>query len=192
MLWLFFIAGATLLQASNGLEWASLYVKSTMNGEIWRVITGHLVHLDWPHWGMNMLGLSLCLLVFRNDLKVRHWLFSFLFISLVSSIGLLVIYEENQRYVGFSDVLHGWILIGAAAIAHKEPKLALAIFVLFWLKIWEENSGLAFFTSAAVQGTIAKESHIFGAIGGMVYALMFIPGLRQALRIQRRPADQQP
>lgn len=178
-----FMLAALALQASNGLEWASLYVHDTLQGQWWRLVSGHLVHLDWNHWAMNMLGLTLCLLVFRHDLHPGHWPASFVFISLFSSIGLLLVYTDNQRYVGFSDVLHGWILMGAAAILVKERKLAIAIFVLFWLKIAEENSGLTFFTSTTLKGDIAKESHIFGALGGMLYALLFLPPVRGLLRL---------
>lgn len=174
LLWLGFVAVALLLQISDGMAWASLHVGPTLDGQWWRLLTAHLTHLDWPHWAMNMLGLSLCLLVFRSDLHPGHWLASFVFISLLSSLGLLLLYAPEQRYVGFSDVLHGWILIGAAAIAGKERKLAIAVFVLFWLKIAEENSGLTFFTSTAVSGSVAKESHILGAVAGMLYAALFL------------------
>lgn len=171
-----------LLQISDGINWASLHTERVHQGEFWRIITAHLTHLDWPHFAMNMTGMALCLLVYRGDLPAWHWLSSYLFVSIFSSLGLLCIYEDYQRYVGFSDVLHGWILIGAAAISPREPKLALTVFVLFWLKIAEENSGMKFFTSTGIDTeTIATESHLFGAIGGMLYALLFLPDFRHYL-----------
>lgn len=182
-----FIAITLAIQLSNGLEWASLHVHYARQGQLWRLVTGHLTHLDWNHWTMNMIGLTLCLLVFRRDLHPGHWVASFMFVSIFSSLCLLVTYADNQRYVGFSDVLHGWILIGAAAISVKEPKLAITIFVLFWLKVIEENSGLVFFTSATIHGNIATESHIYGALGGTLYAVIFLPQMREHIsRIRNR------
>jgi membrane associated rhomboid family serine protease len=54
--------------------------------------------------------------------------------------------------------------------------------VLFWAKILEENIQLPFFTSMGMNGNVAKESHIYGAIGGILYSLVFIPGFRLALQ----------
>lgn len=180
--YLFLMSLSLILQLSGGTSWASLSIVDINHGQLWRIITSHLTHYDWHHFAMNMIGMALCILVFRDDLPSRHWLLSFLFISIFSSLGLLSIYDEYQRYAGFSDVLHGWILMGALAISPREPKLALAIFVLFWLKILEENSGLQFFTSATMDsGSIATNSHIFGAIGGILYALISLTTVRRFL-----------
>lgn len=170
---------AAVIQYLNVNDWASLNIDKTKSGEIWRVISGHIIHSDWQHLLMNMTGLSLCVATFYKDLHFSHWFLSFVFISLISSCGLLIIYPDNYRYVGFSDVLHGWILMGALVIAAKEKKLTIAIFVLFWLKIIEENLELTFFTSYGVSGNVAKESHILGAVGGILYGILFFPSSRK-------------
>lgn len=178
---LLFAVVCAVFQASNGIQWASLAIEPTLDGQYWRLLTGHLIHKDWQHFAMNMLGLNLCLAVFAKDLAAKHWLLSFIFIALFSSLGMLQLYPLNYRYLGFSDVLHGWILLGAAAIFHKEPRLAVIVFVLFWLKIIEENANFTFFTSYGVSGGVAKKSHILGAIGGLLYAVIFLPTFRGAL-----------
>lgn len=176
-----FIVISCIIQINQGFEWASLNITKTKGGEYWRLITGHLVHLDWQHWAMNMTGLSLCMAVYRDDMARIHWPLSFVFISLFSSIGMLYLSLDYAIYVGFSDVLHGWILVGASALMHKEPKLALAVYALFWIKIIEENLDLKFFTNASMDINIAKESHILGACGGIIYALIAFSSFRQWL-----------
>lgn len=169
-----------IMQLSNGISWASLSIVDINHGQLWRIITAHLVHYDWQHFLMNIIGMALCMLVFRDDLYPKHWLLSFLFISAFSSLGLLSVYDEYQRYAGFSDVLHGWILLGALAISPREPKLAIIVFLLFWIKIIEENIGLQFFTSATMDSNnIATNSHIFGALAGIIYAFIFLRTFRQ-------------
>lgn len=164
-----------LLQAVSAQSWASLNLPSVVQGEIWRLLTAHLIHLDWEHFAMNMIGMGLCMLAFQSHIKPKHWLVSFCFIAVFSSLCLLSTYDNNQRYMGFSDVLHGWILFGAISIARNEFKLSLAIFVLFWIKIIEENSGLAFFTSGSMElESIATDSHLYGAIGGMIYGFSWL------------------
>ncbi|MCK5881605.1 MAG: rhombosortase, partial [Sinobacterium sp.] len=161
-----------LVQWFNYNDWASLDVEATLSGQWWRIITGHLVHSGWQHYAMNMVGLGLCIAVFYKDVRGFHWPLSFLVLSLFSSIGLIIIYPSNYIYIGFSDVLHGWIMLGCIAIYKKEKKLSIAVFVLFWLKIIEENLNLPFFTSFGVSGNVAKESHILGATAGIIYALI--------------------
>lgn len=170
------------LQAINAQAWASLHLQSVLQGEVWRLLSAHLIHLNWQHFAMNMLGMGLCMLAFQSHTKPIHWLVSFCFIALFSSFCLLSSFDQLQRYMGFSDVLHGWILLGAIAIAKNEFKLSLVIFILFWIKIIEENSGLAFFTSGSMDaGNIATDSHIFGAIGGMIYGFF--------LRLQQKTSN---
>lgn len=178
-----FLATSAVIQATGGVDWASLHFAMLPDGQWWRLITGHLVHMDWQHYAMNMMGLSMCMVVFRDDLAAWHWPASFFLLSLFSSTGMYLAGVPYDRYMGFSDVLHGWILIGALGIAHKEPKFSIAIVVLFWLKIIEENHQLAFFTSYGVTGNVARESHIWGAVGGTLYALAFLPDLRQTLKL---------
>lgn len=187
-----FLAIAASFQATSGVEWASLNFQAVRNGELWRLVTGHLIHTDWQHYAMNMIGLSLCIVVFRDDLPAKHWPLGFVFISLFSSLAMLFTDVPYDRYLGFSDVLHGWILVGAMAIAHKEPRFTLLIFVLFWMKILEEKYQLVFFTSYGVSGNVARESHIYGAIGGMLYSAMFIPSFRRVLKqliIRKKSAE---
>lgn len=186
--YMFLMLLSLIFQISHGISWASLSVIDVNHGQYWRLLTAHLTHFDWPHFSMNMIGMGLCMLVYNDSVCAKHWLASFVFISLFSSIGLLIIYDEQQRYAGFSDVLHGWILLGALAIANKERKLTIAIFVLFWLKILEENSGLTFFTSASMSTeNIATQSHIFGALGGMFYAFLFIKPAPVFSRLGKKP-----
>lgn len=176
-----FVSICLFTQLTNGMEWASLDIAKTQQGEIWRLITGHLTHLDWEHFSMNMAAIILSIMVFYNDVKTSHWVNSFVFISLFSSLCMCFGYVEYERYVGFSDVIHGWILLGAASIAYKEPKLAAAIFILLWLKIIEENLDLKFFTSYVMAGNVAHESHIYGSIGGVIFSLLFIKSFRDKI-----------
>ena len=75
-----FLASAGLIQATDGTEWASLWFSRLPTGEWWRLVTGHLVHMDWQHYAMNMMGLSMCLVVFRDDLAAWHWSASFVLV----------------------------------------------------------------------------------------------------------------
>jgi len=179
---LFLILLCAATQYTGGYHWASLKIAATLEGEYWRIISSHFIHSDWQHYLMNMTGLSLCYAVFYKDMAAIHWIVSALAISIFSSIGLLIIYPLDHSYVGFSDVLHGWIMLGCTAIFAKETKLSLIVFILFWIKILEENLSLPFFTSFGVSGNVAKESHMLGAVGGLIYGFIAFGDLREKLK----------
>ena len=151
------------------------------NGEIWRLLTAHFIHINWQHFLMNMLGAGLCLAVFRDDVPPLHWVYSAVLLSLFSSIGLYFIYDDGQTYVGFSDVLHGWIAIGVFSMLPKETKLAAAMLTFCLFKVFYEN----FFDSPSsdmLEGSrVATESHLLGCIGGGVFSLSFNTELRHFL-----------
>ena len=50
------------------------------NGEYWRLITGHFIHLNNMHLLLNMLGVGLVLMLFDNVLAIWQW-FVFLLAS---------------------------------------------------------------------------------------------------------------
>ena len=55
------IAIALLLEVAGDSATALLrYDREVIgNGELWRLLTGHLVHLGWSHFLLNAIGLAL-------------------------------------------------------------------------------------------------------------------------------------
>src|SRR5690348_170160 len=43
------------------------------HGELWRLLTGHLVHLSFEHAALNSLGLVLMWALFARDYAPRQW-----------------------------------------------------------------------------------------------------------------------
>ena len=78
-------------------------------GELWRLATGHLVHLDWSHLAANVAAL-LCLgsLVESGTNNGRRSLLTVLSISVVTvSIILLATSPATAFYAGLSGALNG-------------------------------------------------------------------------------------
>lgn len=171
LLVIFFVLLCALLQTFNGTNWASLYVGEPLSHTKWRLITAHLVHLDWHHYIMNMIGLGLCVAVYVKEVSAKHWYLSFVVLSLCSSIGLIYWPLDYDIYVGFSDVLHGWILIGATTLFKTDKKIAAIIYVLFISKLIQENMGMMFLGNTDMEANMSTESHILGSSAGTLYAL---------------------
>ncbi len=175
------ISSCVAIQLSGGNDWASLIPERINSGQWWRLISAHFIHINWQHLAMNMAGAALCLAVFREDVTPTHWLYSSLFLSLFSSTLLYLSYAPQQSYVGFSDVLHGWIGIGILAMLPKETRLASTMLILLLAKIIHENY---FHTpsNALLDGSrVATESHLFGCLGAGVFSLSFNAELRKFL-----------
>ena len=172
---------AVSLQLLDAQPWTALIPEKIENGELWRVISAHFMHVNWHHFAMNMAGAALCLAVFRFDIAAKHWLMSAVLISLFSSSLIYLFYLPTQSYVGFSDTLHGWIVIGILAMLTTEPKLATAMLTVLIGKLLYENF-IEPPSAELLQGSrVATESHLFGALGGLIYSVLFNKKLQQFL-----------
>lgn len=170
------------LQFFDTAEWSKLIPQKINEGHIWRLLSAHFIHINWQHFFMNMAGVALCLAVFRDDVKASHWIYSSLFLSLFSSVFLYLSYAPMQSYVGFSDVLHGWIVIGMLAMLPKETKLASMMLVLFIAKVLYENLYQPPSSELLGGSRVATESHLYGAIGGFIFSLVSNQSLRVFLK----------
>ncbi|VAW83911.1 hypothetical protein MNBD_GAMMA18-786 [hydrothermal vent metagenome] len=149
-------------------------------GEWWRLFSGHLVHLSWQHLLMNIAGLWLIIWLAKNRLTTTEWLVALLSSSLLISLALLF-FSNLDWYVGFSGVLHGFlILVAYRLIADKEFEgWWLLLFVL--LKIgWEQWQGASPELEQIIDGNVIIDAHLYGAVAGFFIA----PLLSQLKRVR--------
>jgi len=139
--------------------------------QVWRLISGHLTHLNWNHLLLNMAGLAMVAVFFAGYRSNRYWIEALLFISLLCSAGLLL---DNQleRYVGFSGVLHGLFIIGARweMQRYKISGLVLLLIIIGKL-VWEQVYGALPGSESMTGGRVAINAHLYGAIGGAIFLL---------------------
>ena len=75
-------------------------------GEAWRLVTGHLVHLDLEHALLNVAGLLLVWALFSRVFTAGQWALTLLAGVVAIDLGLWVVNVELQWYVGASGLLH--------------------------------------------------------------------------------------
>src|ERR1700712_479849 len=83
-------------------------------GGWWRLLTAHIVHLDFHHLILNELGLVLVWALFAADYTAVEWLVIVLAGALAISSGLWWGSPRVAWYVGASGVLHTIMAAGAA------------------------------------------------------------------------------
>jgi rhomboid family GlyGly-CTERM serine protease len=140
-------------------------------GEIWRLITAHLVHLGAAHFALNAMGTVLAAALVGAQLRPLAWGWVWLACALSVSGGLWWLQPEIGWYVGMSGVLHGLIVAGAVTGLgdYRERLFAAAVLVAIAAKLgWEQWSGAMPGTAALAGGSVITEAHLYGAVGGLL------------------------
>jgi rhomboid family GlyGly-CTERM serine protease len=138
-------------------------------GQWWRLLSAHFVHLDLEHAVLNGLGLVLMWALFARDYSPWRWAAIYCGSAIAVSAGLWFANPELQWYVGASGALHG--VMTAGTIAHLRRRdldgWILAIFIVAKLAFEQIEGSLPF---AGGANTIV-DAHLYGALGGIVLAL---------------------
>ena len=143
-------------------------------GQWWRLLTGHLVHLDLEHAGLNSLGLVLMWALFARDYRPRQWMVIVLATIGAIDAGLWLRDSTVAWYVGSSGALHG--VMAAGTLAHLRRRdldgWILAAFIVVKLAFEQRAGALPFSDSGA---GVVVDAHLYGALGGALVAAFLKP-----------------
>lgn len=139
-------------------------------GQWWRVLTAHFVHLDFQHAALNGMGVVLMWALFARDYRPLRWLAIYAGACLLVSAGLWFLSPEVAWYVGASGALHGVMTAGTLAHLRRGDLdgWILAVFIVAKLA-YEQSAGALPF--AGSPDTVV-DAHLYGAVGGVVLALL--------------------
>jgi rhomboid family GlyGly-CTERM serine protease len=138
-------------------------------GQWWRLLTAHFVHLDLEHAVLNGLGVVLMWALFARDYPPLRWLAICCGSALAVSAGLWFFSPEMEWYVGASGALHGVMVAGTQAHLRRGDLDGWILSVFIVLKLgYEQFSGPLPFAGSA---QTVVDAHLYGAVGGGVLAL---------------------
>ncbi|MEL7298254.1 MAG: rhombosortase [Pseudomonadota bacterium] len=145
------------------------YRPQILSGEIWRLLTPHLVHLNLTHAVMNAAAIILLGMLVGSAASIRCWLVIYAVLAIGISLMFLALNEDLYRYVGASGVVHGLAAFGALrrmSIARVESSLLLAGLAI---KLgYEQIAVSALSTEALIGGRVITDAHLYGAIIGLL------------------------
>ncbi len=169
--WLF--CGALSLAGLLSLCWPTALTtlqwqrEALADGQYWRLLTAHLVHLDAFHLLLNLFGLLLICELLWDDMVLDH-AFTLL---LASALGVSLLLWINQPqlcwYAGMSGVLHGlWAGCAGTALLRKKDPFYLGALLLLAAKLaYQSNNQIGSMTGMPV----VPVAHLYGALSGLVW-----------------------
>jgi rhomboid family GlyGly-CTERM serine protease len=142
-------------------------------GQLWRLLTAHWVHLGLRHALVNVLGFALLWALFIRDYSARQWLL-IVFAALAAIDAGLWLWDSTVRwYVGSSGVLHGILAAGTVANLKRREPVGLALAALLAGKLlYEQRLGPLPFSGGSA---VVVDAHLFGVLGGAAAALGLKP-----------------
>ncbi len=154
-------------------------------GEWWRLLTAHLVHLGVTHLLLNLLGLWVVWAVVGRVLGNLRGAVALLCSAISIDAGLWWLQPRVEWYVGLSGVLHGLLVAGGLALVRDgERRLGWLLFGAVAAKVaWEQFHGVAGLRPEWIGGQVIVAAHLYGAAG----ALLALPAWRTT-GSPRRPA----
>lgn len=149
---------------------------AVLSGEVWRLLTAHLVHADWAHLAWNVGGLVLVFALFAGEYSRRDWLLVMLASTAAIDLGFLLLEPDLAWYVGLSGVLHGLMAAGLVAwLRERRDPLSIGVAAILVGKLlWEHLRGALPFTAESLAVPVIHEAHSYGAIGGALCALALL------------------
>lgn len=162
------VSGLLQFSAPATSAWLRLAPGMIREGQVWRLVSGHLVHLSWSHYLMNGLAfLMICGLYapWLTASTLARWM---LVTALAVGFGLMWFEPQLGWYVGLSGVLHGLLVAGSLREALRREALGVLVLLAVGLKLaWEQTYGPMPGSESAAGGAVIVNAHLYGAFGGL-------------------------
>ncbi|QEM67307.1 rhombosortase [Geobacter sp. FeAm09] len=166
------LATALAAAAATGApdRWA-LDIARTRQGEWWRLISGHLVHLNWQHYWYDLLALGLVLILCsRLGSGVGTISCTALCAATVVSVELLTLHPVDV-YGGLSGITAGLLSFAAIRLIVRDARTGIVLLAAMLMKICLEWLGISASGVAPVW-----QAHCAGAAVGALVSICSLPG----------------
>jgi len=158
-----------------GIELLKYDRLAIIDGEYWRLLSGHFSHLGPEHLLLNLAGLVLVWLLVGRQYTTGQWFIVTAFSLAVITLGFWYLDPNLIWYVGLSGLLHGLLIAGAIRGIKTQPVESIIIIAAVAGKlIYEQLIGPLPGSEATAGGAVITNAHLYGAVGGaMIAALLW-------------------
>jgi len=169
LIWFVLFLVSFILQVADWVDAWRFDRTLVEQGHVWLLFSGHIAHLNWSHWLLNMAGLAIVAFFFSNHASFKQW-FAVLIVSACAiNIVLWWWMVEISSYVGLSGVLHGLFIYGALREVRFYPVSGYVLVAVLLAKLtWEFFNGALPGSEDMAGGRVLTEAHLLGAVGGVI------------------------
>lgn len=181
------VVAVTALLALGGdpaRDWLSYDRAAIADGQLWRLLSGHLVHMGWSHFALNAIGLLLICQLVADRFTSRHWLGISVATIVGIDIGFWLLEPQLEWYVGLSGLLHGLLAAGVVGGLRDRHREAWVLGALLVAKLaYEQLVGPIPGSAESTGGAVITAAHLYGAVAGIVVGAVIPVRVRAAASI---------
>ena len=168
---LMLVCGLFAILGEDALQTLKYDRLAIVDGEFWRLVTGHLAHMGISHYALNMAGLLLVWLLTGRYFSLSEWVTVLLITLAVTTAGFWFVDRNLLWYVGLSGILHGLLVAGSLRGLRELPGESAVIMCVLVAKLaWEQLAGPLPGSESVSGGNVIVNAHLYGAVGGAVAA----------------------
>ncbi|GEK08973.1 rhombosortase [Pseudoalteromonas sp. McH1-7] len=145
------------------------------NGEVWRLLTGQFTHSNWYHLLLNILGIVFIWLLHAEYTTIKKYWVNVGLLGAFTGLMIWLFAPNIVVYTGLSGLLHGLIVWGALEDIKRKLTTGYLLLIGVWAKVlWEQYAGASADVAMLIDSRVAIEAHLFGAIGGVLLAIIYL------------------
>ncbi len=136
------------------------------NGELYRLLSAHLVHAQARHLTLDLAALALAFALVGRELSARRWS-ALLGASAVSaSLAVHWLSPETQAFAGLSALVHAVLGGGAAALLRRRAAGGVLLVAGLAAKLALERLRGPFALAFAGSTGVAIDAHLYASLAG--------------------------
>ena len=145
-------------------------------GELWRLWSANLVHSNYYHLGLNLVGFWLFIFIFKDLINTRQLFVALLVLITGVGCGLYYFSPALQWYAGLSGALYGLFIVGSFyALLHKDYLTGIPILIVIPAKIFWDYVYHGGQSNADLIGVpVSIDSHIYGITTAFIFGLIVL------------------
>jgi rhomboid family GlyGly-CTERM serine protease len=186
------IGGSLLIAAAPAPSLGDLFIydrEKILSGELWRLFTGHFVHLSLAHLAWNIAAIAI-VGWFIESKRLPDYGILCVFAPCLISATSLVLEPQMHRYAGLSALIMSALAFFALRQTNRATTTILSTLICAKIVFELISQTSLFIPTTTLEIRVAALSHLTGAIVGAAFAL--IPSCLSRLRWAKQSRPESP